>query len=85
MTNEAVEILVEACKISPTIAMKAYHELLDRGFLVAKPIDFRFETKATRILRVIKSTLDAPTLIEPAANCRNLTKTLQEVEKICRS
>lgn len=35
------------------------------------------------ILSLILKTLNEPTFIEPEASCRNLTRTLQEIEKIC--
>lgn len=34
------------------------------------------------VKKLIRSTLDVPTFIDAKANCHNLTKTLQEVERL---
>lgn len=41
-----------------------------------------YHLKKLKILKLIKTTLDIPTFINAEANCKNLTKTLMEIEKI---
>jgi hypothetical protein len=43
----------------------------------------RLRDSNASILRLIRETLDSPTILEPKANCRNLTRCLQEIERIC--
>lgn len=36
-----------------------------------------------KIQSIIKETVDSPTYIDPAANCRNLMRLVQKIERIC--
>lgn len=70
---------------SETGLMKASYA--DMGLFVYQNIDgLRTALQSTALLRealkIIRDTLDKPTVIDPKINCKNLTRTLQELEAL---
>lgn len=81
LTPEQERAFKAACgNLASTAERFAVMREFVKRYEAAKPEASR--TIRDDVLSKIRHTLDDPTYIDPAINCRNLTKTLQEVERL---